>query len=651
MALFDVNTITKSYALLDDDTLLGEVVEAWGPDPPGSPFRQDRKLVYRRRLYLPGSAMELEADGATDDSHAALKIAYDETRHHLQEGLYPVPAEQMVPIIAAQLQVANGDFNTDDWPKGTLRSRFGEFIAAETLKKCSRSLQDKLEAATLAQYASLAGTSKVDAMKQVVASVKSLVPAYGAFFFAAQCNRPLTDKLRKIQVAIGWDGITLFITRRGKLYVESIKYADIAQWSVLKDGSMFAFWINDGANNDTVALMTDEAAELDKLVQAYVAENIAVLDGADRTATRARGAPSAVPTASGAASASGGAGGDAPAGGGKPLEALGEEGEEDEEDEDDDGDDTDNPESQAEAAARKAGWELHVDEAQGVPFWYHPERDESSWTVPAVSADGTSRGDGKSLDALAAKVAKKKADDVPIPDGWTQKVDPATGKVFYQHTATSRTTMMRPTSSKPPPAAPPAPSGKKKPRRQSVLAEMVARTAEPDAPPLPAATEAPEPEDTPADAAVDAAGDDGDDGDDVGSADVDDIGPPPAEEADAAGDDGGEQDAAEEVEAAEPEDGDVAVDGGEEGEEVVEGEADDAERAPGEDDGDDEVQWWYRDDDGNPQGPFGASQLLEWFSAGYFEETVMLLREGEANETDWKALNERWSDTSQAFLD
>ena len=34
---------------------------------------------------------------------------------------------------------------------------------------------------------------------------------------SSQCNRPITDKLRTINVGIGFNGISLFITRRGVL--------------------------------------------------------------------------------------------------------------------------------------------------------------------------------------------------------------------------------------------------------------------------------------------------------------------------------------------------------------------------------------------------------------------------------------------------
>ena len=35
--------------------------------------------------------------------------------------------------------------------------------------------------------------------------------------WSSQCNRPITDKLRTINVGIGFNGISLFITRRGVL--------------------------------------------------------------------------------------------------------------------------------------------------------------------------------------------------------------------------------------------------------------------------------------------------------------------------------------------------------------------------------------------------------------------------------------------------
>jgi len=63
---------------------------------------------------------------------------------------------------------------------------------------------------------------------------------------------------------VSFNGISLYITRRGKLFVEHHKYEEVVQWSVLKEGKMFAFWIND---NDVVALNTPLAADIDALVQ------------------------------------------------------------------------------------------------------------------------------------------------------------------------------------------------------------------------------------------------------------------------------------------------------------------------------------------------------------------------------------------------
>ena len=42
------------------------------------------------------------------------------------------------------------------------------------------------------------------------------------------------------------------------------RYEDVLQWSVLKEGAMFAFWVND---NDVVALNTPQAVQIDTLVQ------------------------------------------------------------------------------------------------------------------------------------------------------------------------------------------------------------------------------------------------------------------------------------------------------------------------------------------------------------------------------------------------
>ena len=39
--------------------------------------------------------------------------------------------------------------------------------------------------------------------------------------------------------------------------------------------------------------------------------------------------------------------------------------------------------------------------------------------------------------------------------------------------------------------------------------------------------------------------------------------------------------------------------------------------------------WFYRDPQGEQQGPFAAQEMAEWYRAGYFAESLLIWRQGD----------------------
>ena len=59
-------------------------------------------------------------------------------------------------------------------------------------------------------------------------------------------------------------------------------------------------------------------------------------------------------------------------------------------------------------------------------------------------------------------------------------------------------------------------------------------------------------------------------------------------------------------------------------------------------DHEDAKKWFYRDPQGDLQGPFKAAEMAEWFSAGYFTMNLLVKRGCDANFQPLGELIKRW---------
>lgn len=382
--LFDWTEPSSSFvgrcAVIDQDVIVKRVLDAWGDELDKSLEQEEgtekRRLVYRRWIYVEGGALENEAMACKAGRGAgsgALRVLYHDAVYHATTGAYPIDNPTAAHLAALQLYVEEGPFDaslhTAEWVKKQVKRT----VAKANLKNLPAAERKLLEADILQTYSRMASpsstiTGPVAAKQAYIRVLKEGSEQYGCVVSPAIVQRPATDKERIINVGIGPYGIWLMIRRRNVLSTEFFDYFNIAQWSVLDEGNVFAVWPTPGTepvtqggapasagvdetggaaaaapDNGPIVMSTGDAEGMDALVQAYISENKAIEDEGDAyiTGSRAREA-----------------------------------------DDDDDGASTD---PTHEHLARAAGWNKAIDETSGADYWVNPVLRTSSWQIPPES--------------------------------------------------------------------------------------------------------------------------------------------------------------------------------------------------------------------------------------------------------------------------
>lgn len=90
------------------------------------------------------------------------------------------------------------------------------------------------------------------------------------------------------------------------------------------------------------------------------------------------------------------------------------------------------PNSPSKMAAQQDDWTEHVDPGSGNPYYYNAKTGETSWTKPAQAA--------------AANPVAQAAEPVAagLADGWTEHLDAASGRTYYYNASTGETSWERP---------------------------------------------------------------------------------------------------------------------------------------------------------------------------------------------------------------
>lgn len=232
------------------------------------------RLLYRRRIYVPVGAFAAEVDKAGTDGEegmAALRLEFKEAQYNTLQGNYPVDEPTAMRLMALVVRMELGAWASDKVAKNEVRDMLDAHVPPLIMKGKNKKAKTKMEGcvggllsraavpvasphpchADACVTAQLRGCAVEAACVQdrggphevirrhaqgaVPVLLRKLllqshgewrstlgVPCSGASLWCSrprlvQCNRPITDKLRTINVGVGFNGISLFITRRGVL--------------------------------------------------------------------------------------------------------------------------------------------------------------------------------------------------------------------------------------------------------------------------------------------------------------------------------------------------------------------------------------------------------------------------------------------------
>lgn len=86
-------------------------------------------------------------------------------------------------------------------------------------------------------------------------------------------------------------------------------------------------------------------------------------------------------------------------------------------------------------------WQESLDPASGNPFYYNSKTGESSWTRPAAPEPAPATSSSAQPAAASSQAATQAGG---LAEGWTEHVDPGSGKTFYYKVATGETSWTKP---------------------------------------------------------------------------------------------------------------------------------------------------------------------------------------------------------------
>jgi len=196
-------------------------------------------------MFLPGGAFAAEvATGARGDSSGlpALKLEFLEAQYAMRRDYYPVSEVVAMKCMALEIRMQHGPWTGQVADDLKLKDKLPVYIAPRLLKGKNKRGLTQMAGYVIAEWKQHAKKGDAQCMKAYIDLIAEECPFfYGAFFYhvtvrhcTAQCDRqrrrdvnltppclpcqttrPIRDKLRPIVVAIGFNGVTLFITRRG----------------------------------------------------------------------------------------------------------------------------------------------------------------------------------------------------------------------------------------------------------------------------------------------------------------------------------------------------------------------------------------------------------------------------------------------------
>ena len=292
------------FTMVDMDYKLAKMLQRW---PQGNAFGGPRRLVFRRFLYMPGSAAELEEErDARSDAQRAHRLCFSDCVYQYRHSRYRFDVDSMLGMAVLLLEATNGPFNRRRDTLERLRMMVVDLCPAYAIadlpldsprsygvsKLADAPTTDEWARRLHRAYAETHGRSAQSAQGSFIAACKANA-AYGCEFFAgrqtwedAQGGRQYADKT----VCIGPNGV-LLLDMANPLDCHVYEYEDMKEeggWDVDKTGRIFALQLEDG---HSVYVVSEVAVDMLHSLQSFVDFKVSLLvDKVDPTA-RARPRP------------------------------------------------------------------------------------------------------------------------------------------------------------------------------------------------------------------------------------------------------------------------------------------------------------------------------------------------------------------------
>jgi len=292
------------FTMVDMDYKLAKMLQRW---PQGNAFGGPRRLVFRRFLYMPGSAAELEEErDARSDAQRAHRLCFSDCVYQYRHSRYRFDVDSMLGMAVLLLEATNGPFNRRRDTLERMRMMVVDLCPAYAIadlpldsprsygvsKLADAPTTDEWARRLHRAYAETHGRSAQSAQGSFIAACKANA-AYGCEFFAgrqtwedAQGGRQYADKT----VCIGPNGV-LLLDMANPLDCHVYEYEDMKEeggWDVDKTGRIFALQLEDG---HSVYVVSEVAVDMLHSLQSFVDFKVSLLvDKVDPTA-RARPRP------------------------------------------------------------------------------------------------------------------------------------------------------------------------------------------------------------------------------------------------------------------------------------------------------------------------------------------------------------------------
>lgn len=249
------------------------------------------KLLFRPWIYVYGGRMDKEImHSSLEESNPsqALWLAYTDAVYMVMSGRYQLTADEALLVGCLKTQVQSGDYDPAIHTRENIRERIAKHFPYPLKAIMKRDRENtQLEDRVLTQYARLAGMAKMRAQRELLATLQTWCPQYGATFFPVQCqydHEPMLDSsppVLEMIAAVGPAGVHLISKQPAAMFRHP--YTRIAKWMLDEEEHILAYWLlkehvrieqlNDVEDPtplcEVIYLVAENVGEIEFLVAAY----------------------------------------------------------------------------------------------------------------------------------------------------------------------------------------------------------------------------------------------------------------------------------------------------------------------------------------------------------------------------------------------